>query len=140
VIPVFEFLAFYCQVISTPPKNSSVLQGQDANFLCNVTGEQTGNGDDLTWRKVGEMHVNWNISFQILSLLQVTKDGSSIFIGTNDNVNDVNKYHVTEKYRLHVQNVVMADDAEYTCTLHPNTESAWLHVNGEHSYGNLRLK
>jgi len=98
------------QTITTAPSNTSVLLGNNATLLCEVTGTQSG-GDDLTWRKL------------------IAGGDDSVFIGTNNNVNNATKHASTDKYRLHVLDTEISDEGEYQCNLFPDTYTAWVSVN-----------
>merc|ERR1711976_315023 len=97
------------QSITAQPSNTSVLLGNNATLYCEVTGTQIG-GDDLIWRKL-------------------ETGGGSTFIGSNLNVNNATKYASVDKYRLYVFNTELIDEAEYQCSLTPDSYTAYISVN-----------
>jgi len=99
--------------INTAPTNSSGLLGQNATIYCEVTGTQA-QGEVVQWRK------------------------GSTFIGNDASPSNTTKYAVTDKYRLHVKDLVWSDEDSYQCTLFPDSFTAYITVSDPPSSATLK--
>ena len=68
----------------------------------------------------------------VFFVLQVDKAGDAEAISSDNDVIDTNKYQVTEKYRLRINDIVWDDEGEYRCTLGVKpTQIGYVVVSGE---------